>query len=48
MSSRQLDAVVVGAGFGGRYMLHRLRKLGLTTLVVDAGYAGFGKRSTAA
>ncbi len=24
----ELDAVVVGAGFAGLYMLHRLRKLG--------------------
>jgi cyclohexanone monooxygenase len=26
---RQVDAVVVGAGFAGLYMLHRLRGLGL-------------------
>ena len=33
---REVDAVVVGAGFSGLYMLHRLRGLGLTTQVFDA------------
>ena len=28
-----LDAVIVGAGFGGLYMLHRLRELGLSARV---------------
>jgi cyclohexanone monooxygenase len=32
-----LDAVVVGAGFSGLYMLHRLRGIGLTTRVFEAG-----------
>ena len=32
-----VDAVIVGAGFGGMYMLHRLRKLGLTCRVFEAG-----------
>src|SRR5215472_3604366 len=32
-----LDAVVVGAGFAGLYMLHRLRGLGFTTRVFEAG-----------
>jgi cyclohexanone monooxygenase len=32
-----VDAVVVGAGFAGMYMLHRLRALGLTTRVIEAG-----------
>lgn len=32
-----LDAVIVGAGFGGMYMLHTLRKLGFTARVVEAG-----------
>src|SRR5262249_21207725 len=32
-----LDAVVVGAGFAGMYMLHRLRGLGLSALVFEAG-----------
>ena len=33
----RLDAVVVGAGFAGLYMLHRLRGLGLTARVIEAG-----------
>jgi len=32
-----LDAVVVGAGFAGLYMLHRLRGLGCNTRVYEAG-----------
>jgi cyclohexanone monooxygenase len=32
-----LDAVIVGAGVAGLYMLHRLRKLGLSVLVIEAG-----------
>ncbi|HXU92009.1 MAG TPA: NAD(P)/FAD-dependent oxidoreductase [Methylomirabilota bacterium] len=36
-TERRLDAVVVGAGFGGLYMLHRLRGLGLSTQVFEAG-----------
>jgi len=31
------DAVIVGAGFSGLYMLHRLRGLGLTARVIEAG-----------
>jgi cyclohexanone monooxygenase len=31
------DAVVVGAGFAGLYMLHRLRELGLRVRVFEAG-----------
>lgn len=39
MSDRvtKLDAVVVGAGFSGMYMLHRLRGLGLSVQVLEAG-----------
>ena len=33
----RFDAVVVGAGFGGMYMLHRLRGLGLSARVFEAG-----------
>jgi cyclohexanone monooxygenase len=33
----ELDAVVVGAGFAGMYMLHRLRGLGLSALAFEAG-----------
>jgi cation diffusion facilitator CzcD-associated flavoprotein CzcO len=33
-----LDAVIVGAGFSGLYMLHKLRnEMGLTARVVEAG-----------
>ena len=31
------DAIVVGAGFAGLYMLHRLRGLGFTARVYEAG-----------
>ena len=33
----QFDVVVVGAGLGGLYMLHRLRMLGLRVKVFEAG-----------
>ena len=32
----QLDAVVVGAGFSGLYLLHRLRQLGFSVKVFDS------------
>jgi len=32
-----LDAVVIGAGISGMFMLYRLRELGLTTRVLEAG-----------
>ena len=35
--ARELDAVVVGAGFAGLYMLHRLRGLGLSAVAFEAG-----------
>ncbi len=35
--ARSFDAVVVGAGFAGMYMLHLLRKMGLTVHVIEAG-----------
>ncbi len=31
------DVVVIGAGFGGMYMLYRLRKQGFTARVIEAG-----------
>ncbi len=31
------DVVVVGAGFAGLYMLHRLRRLGFSTVVIESG-----------
>ena len=33
----QLDAVVVGAGFAGLYMLHRFKQLGLRARILEAG-----------
>ena len=35
--SEQLDAVIVGAGFAGLYMLHRFKKLGLRARILEAG-----------
>ena len=34
--TRIFDAVIVGAGFGGLYMLHKLRQLGLSAIVLEA------------
>ncbi|MSR13252.1 MAG: NAD(P)/FAD-dependent oxidoreductase [Gammaproteobacteria bacterium] len=34
---REYDAVVIGAGFAGLYMLHRLRNLGLKVRAFEAG-----------
>ncbi len=36
-SRQDFDAIVVGAGFAGLYMLHKLRGLGLTARVIEAG-----------
>ena len=33
----EVDVVVVGAGFSGLYLLHRLRDLGLSARVIEAG-----------
>jgi cyclohexanone monooxygenase len=38
---RQVDVVIVGAGFAGMYMLHRVRGLGMLAVVFEAG-AGVG------
>jgi cyclohexanone monooxygenase len=35
-SNDQFDAIVVGAGFAGLYLLHRLRKMGLRVRVFEA------------
>src|SRR6185369_7235298 len=35
--ARELDAVIVGAGFAGLYALHRLRGLGFSARVFEAG-----------
>jgi cyclohexanone monooxygenase len=37
MPARDFDAVIVSAGFAGLYMLHRLRGLGFTARVLEAG-----------
>lgn len=37
MPVSHFDAVVIGAGFSGLYMLYRLRELGLSTRVYEAG-----------
>jgi cation diffusion facilitator CzcD-associated flavoprotein CzcO/acetyl esterase/lipase len=34
-SAQQVDVAVVGAGFAGLYLLHRLRKAGFTTVALD-------------
>jgi cation diffusion facilitator CzcD-associated flavoprotein CzcO/acetyl esterase/lipase len=36
-SPTELDVVIVGAGFAGMYLLHRIRQLGLAARVVEAG-----------
>src|SRR5579862_7201354 len=41
MSELKVDAVIVGAGFAGLYMLHRLRGLGLSARVYESA-AGVG------
>jgi cyclohexanone monooxygenase len=37
MSDRNFDVVIVGAGFAGLYMLHRLRGMGFSARVLEAG-----------
>src|SRR3954470_12698889 len=37
MAEARYDAIVVGAGFAGLYALHRLRGLGLSVRVLEAG-----------
>ena len=34
-TTQQVDVAVVGAGFAGLYLLHRLRNAGLTTVVLE-------------
>ncbi len=36
-ASTDIDAIIVGAGFAGLYMLHRLRGLGLSARIIEAG-----------
>ena len=35
--TKTLDAVIIGAGISGMYMLHRMRGLGLNARVYEAG-----------
>ena len=37
LAARSVDAVVVGAGFGGLYLLHRLRQAGFTARAFEKG-----------
>ncbi len=37
MSETRIDAVIVGAGFAGMYMLHRMRGLGIRAVVLEQG-----------
>ena len=37
MSDRQFDVVIVGAGFAGMYLIHRLRAMGKTCIALEAG-----------
>jgi cyclohexanone monooxygenase len=37
-ATHRYDAVIVGAGFSGMYMLHQLRGLGLRARVYEAGH----------
>jgi cation diffusion facilitator CzcD-associated flavoprotein CzcO len=37
MADRELDGVVLGAGFAGMYILHPLREIGLRARVLEAG-----------
>src|SRR6187200_3077948 len=37
MAARDFDAVIVGAGFAGLYMLHRLREMGFKARALEAG-----------
>lgn len=37
MADRDFDVVVVGAGFGGMYLLHRFRKMGLSAVAFETG-----------
>src|SRR4029434_10094447 len=38
-AGKRFDVIVVGAGFAGMYLLHRLRKIGLTARVYEAGHS---------
>ena len=37
MSEQEYDVAIIGAGFAGLYLLHRLRGLGMRIRVLEAG-----------
>src|ERR1700712_1057950 len=37
VSTREFDAIIIGAGISGLYQLYRLRELGMRVLVLEAG-----------
>jgi len=37
MAGQDFDVIVVGAGFGGMYLLHRFRKMGLSAVAFETG-----------
>ena len=41
-SVKEFDAVIVGAGFAGLYMLHRMGQIGLTARVLEAASGAGG------
>jgi Predicted flavoprotein involved in K+ transport len=43
IKTREVDVVVVGAGFAGIYMLYKLKKLGFSSRVIERG-DGVGER----
>jgi cation diffusion facilitator CzcD-associated flavoprotein CzcO len=37
LSEKKYDAIVIGAGFSGLFLLHELRKAGFTAKIIEAG-----------
>ena len=35
--NKKFDAVIIGAGFSGIYMLYKLKKLGLSACIIESG-----------
>ena len=36
-TGKDFDVIIIGAGFAGMYMLHRMREMGLKSIVFEAG-----------
>jgi hypothetical protein len=36
-TTKDVDVVIIGAGFSGLYLLHELRKVGLSVRLIEAG-----------